>query len=100
MTSIWEFSVKTYFETGVLVLAMYGSNIAVGEWEMSIYCMSYRYPLPCLLYNKVVLLSFSCGFKDLVLCYVCFVIIHVHVKSVKVSYLALQQLVQCCHVKI
>ncbi|KAH9774463.1 putative RING-type E3 ubiquitin transferase C3H69 [Citrus sinensis] len=57
MTSIWEFSVKTYFETGVLVLAMYGSNIAVGEWEMSIYY--------------------------LVLCYVCFVIIHVHVKSVK-----------------
>lgn len=100
MTSIWEFSVKTYFETGVLVPAMYGSNIAVGEWEMSIYCMSDPYQFPRLLYNKGVLLSFSCGFKDLVLCYVCFVIIDVHVKSVKVSYLALQQLVQCCHVKI
>lgn len=98
MTSLWEFSEKTYFETVVLVPSTYGSNIAVGEWEMSLDCM--LYPFPSLLYNKGVLLSFSCGFKDLVLCYASFVIIHVHVKSVTVSYLADQQMVQCCHVKI
>lgn len=65
MTSIWEFSVKTYFETGVLVPAMYGSNIAVGEWEMSIYCMSDPYQFPRLLYNKGVLLSFHVALKIL-----------------------------------